>query len=115
MIFAIVDNKRVKATISGARGVCLCGSELIAKCGEVRINHWAHKGNRLCDPWWEETEWHRTWKGLFPNDWQEVRQQAASGEWHIADVKTGQEWVIEFQHSHLNTDERRARNDFYQP
>jgi hypothetical protein len=115
MKFAIVDNQRAEATISGAKGVCLCGSELIAKCGEVRINHWAHKGNRLCDPWWEETEWHRAWKGLFPNDWQEVRQQANSGEWHIADVKTGQGWVNEFQHSHIHPDERRARNDFYQP
>jgi competence CoiA-like predicted nuclease len=43
MKFAQVNNKRIEA-IKGAKGECLfCGSELIAKCGEVYIHHWAHK------------------------------------------------------------------------
>ena len=51
--------------------------------------HWAHRGSRFCDPWWEnETEWHRSWKGQFPVNWQEVVHQAETGEKHIADVKT---------------------------
>ena len=36
-----------------------------------------------------------------------------NGEKHIADVKTDQGWVLEFQHSHLDPDERRARDAFY--
>jgi hypothetical protein len=76
--------------------------------------HWAHQGSRACDPWWEnETEWHRAWKGHFPVDWQEVIHQAEGGEKHIADVKTARGWVIEFQHSFLNPEERRSRDMFY--
>ncbi len=114
MKFALIDGKRTEAS-KGAKGVCpSCGSELVAKCGEVKANHWAHKGIRTCDPWWEdETDWHRSWKGHFPIDWQEVIQFAENGEKHIADVKTENGWVLEFQHSYLNPEERRARNAFY--
>ena len=114
MKFAIVNGKKEEAT-KGAKGTCpSCDTELIARCGEVKINHWAHKGNRNCDPWWEnETDWHRMWKGKFPKDWQEVTHHDESGEKHIADVKTNSDWVIEFQHSYLKPEERRARNAFY--
>lgn len=69
MKFALINGDKAEAT-KGAKGVCpSCGSELIAKCGEVKVDHWAHKGNRNCDPWWEnETDWHRSWKGNFPKD-----------------------------------------------
>lgn len=88
---------------------------MIAKCGEVKIWHWAHQGSRSCDPWWEnETEWHRGWKGYFPVDWQEFVQHAEDGERHIADVKTTQGWVLEFQHSYIKPEERRSREAFYQ-
>jgi hypothetical protein len=87
---------------------------MVAKCGKERIWHWAHLGRRTCDLWWEnETEWHRAWKGQFSVDWQEVVLPAKSGEKHIADVKTDQGWVLEFQHSYLNPEERRAREAFY--
>ncbi|MCJ7448877.1 MAG: hypothetical protein MUO72_14420 [Bacteroidales bacterium] len=114
MKFALINDKRTEAT-KGAKGFCpSCGSELVAKCGEVKVNHWAHKGSRTCDPWWEnETDWHRSWKGQFSNDWQEVIQFAENGEKHIADVKTENGWVLEFQHSYLNPEEHRARNAFY--
>ena len=114
MRFAILDGKKVEATPK-AKGLCPnCGSELIARCGRVKVWHWAHKGNPPCDPWWEnETEWHRSWKGQFPVDWQEVTHRAESGEKHIADVKTDQGWVLEFQHSYIKPGERRARDAFY--
>lgn len=114
MKFALVNGDKVEAT-KGARGLCpSCGSELIAKCGEVNVSHWAHKGNRNCDPWWEpETDWHRSWKDKFPKEWQEVVQRAESGEKHIADVKTESGYVLEFQHSPLSSEERRSRNAFY--
>ena len=83
MKYAIVNNEKVEAT-KGAKGVCpSCGSDLIAKCGELKVNHWSHKGNRNCDPWWEnETEWHRSWKGYFPKEWQEVVHFDESDEKH---------------------------------
>ncbi len=115
MKFALINGDKAEAT-KGARGLCpSCGSELIARCGELKINHWAHKGNRNCDPWWEnETEWHRSWKNNFLKEWQEVtHSDGESGEKHIADVKTDSGWVLEFQHSHLKPEERRSRNSFY--
>lgn len=114
--FAIVDGQRREAE-RGLVGTCqVCGSPMIAKCGEQRIHHWAHKGVLRCDHWWEpETEWHRNWKNMFPPEWQEVVHYAANGEKHIADVKTDKERVVEFQHSHLNPEERRAREAFYGP
>lgn len=114
MKYAIVNNEKVEAT-KGAKGVCpSCGFDLIAKCGELKINHWSHKGNRNCDLWWEnETEWHRSWKGNFPKEWQEVVHFDKSGEKHIADVKTQNGWILEFQHSFINPEERQSRDSFY--
>src|SRR4030095_12105852 len=87
---------------------------MIANCGEVRVWHWAHRGKRTCDRWWEpETEWHRAWKDNFPRDWQEHIHHDPSGEKHIAAVRTGPGLIIEFQHSHLDPQERAARERFY--
>ncbi|MDP1727998.1 MAG: competence protein CoiA family protein [Bacteroidota bacterium] len=115
MKFAIVNGNRTEAAKS-IKGICpSCGSELIAKCGEFKINHWAHKGTRTCDPWWEpETEWHRSWKNNYPNEWQEVSlTDENTGEKHIADIRTAHNLVIEFQHSHIDPEERATREKFY--
>lgn len=115
MKFAIIGGKRVEAQ-PGLTGECPgCGQPLGTKCGEVRVWHWAHEGRRRCDPWWEnETEWHRAWKNHFPTEWQEIIHRSDDGERHIADVKTAQGWVIEFQHSAIKPEERRSREGFYQ-
>jgi hypothetical protein len=89
------------------------GDAMIAKCGQYRIPHWAHRAIRTCDPWWEETEWHLVWKNKFPEDWQEFVHQSEDGERHIADVKTDRGVVLEFQHSPLRRDERESREMFY--
>lgn len=115
MKFAIVNEKKIEPQ-QGLSGTCQgCGKPVIAKCGNVRIHHWAHRGKCTGDSWWEpETEWHRTWKGHFPVPWQEVRHLATnSGEVHIADVKTDQGRVLEFQHSPISPEERQAREAFY--
>lgn len=115
MKFALANGQRQEAQ-PNLSGACPgCGKPVVARCGEVRVPHWAHKGRRLCDPWWEnETEWHRAWKDQFPADWQEIVYHAEDGERHIADVKTHDGWVIEFQHSRIKPDERRSREAFYQ-
>jgi competence protein CoiA len=114
MKFSLANGQRQEAQPSLSGKCPVCDQPTVAKCGEVKIWHWAHKGRRTCDPWWEkETEWHRAWKAQFPEDWQEVVHKADSGEKHIADVKTDQGWVIEFQHSYLGPDERRSRDAFY--
>jgi hypothetical protein len=115
MKFALANGQRQEAQ-PNLSGECLyCGRPMVARCGEVRVWHWAHKGHHLCDPWQEnETKWHRAWKDQFPADWQEVVHHAEDGERHIADVKTGDGWLMEFQHSYIRPDERRSREAFYQ-
>ena len=63
MKYALSNKDRIEATPK-AQGICqCCGSELVAKCGTPKIWHWAHKGKRNCDHWWEnETQLHRDWK-----------------------------------------------------
>ncbi|WP_353852394.1 competence protein CoiA family protein [Pseudomonas sp.] len=75
MEIALVDGVRVLPS-PGAQGSCqACGAPMTAKCGEQKVWHWAHKGRRVCDPWWEnEGEWHRAWKRSFPEDYHEVVQ-----------------------------------------
>lgn len=115
MKFALVDGERREAQ-PHLSGKCeLHGCSVIARCGEVNAWHWAHIGKLMCDQWWEpETPWHIAWKGQFPKEWHEVVHSAKNGEKHIADVKTEQGYVIEFQHSHLDPQERVARESFYQ-
>jgi len=114
MKFSIVNQERREAE-PGLTGTCpVCAGPMVAKCGEVKIRHWAHKARRTCDPWWEnEGEWHRAWKNEFPSSWQEVVQRSEDGEKHIADVKTDSGWVIELQYSYLKPEEHRSRNAFY--
>jgi len=87
----------------------------VAKCGQHKIWHWAHKSLENCDLWWEsETEWHRNWKDRFPREWQEcVHFDLETGEKHIADIKTDRGLVIEFQHSLMSLEELRSREQFY--
>lgn len=114
MRYALIDNHRREAA-PGLSGSCPgCGQAMIAKCGNQRIHHWAHKGVRSCDPWWEpETVWHRDWKERFDESWQEVILVEGTGRKHIADVRTELGLVLEFQHSHISPVERRSREAFY--
>ena len=114
MKYAIVNGERREAA-PDLSGICPgCGAPMVARCGEINVWHWAHLGERICDHWWEpETEWHRNWKSQFPVNWQEIVHLSDTGEKHIADIKTDQSWVIEFQHSYLDPEERRTRSAFY--
>ena len=78
------------------------------------IHHWAHVGNRNCDPWWEnETPWHRDWKNLFPEESREISHVDENGEIHRADIRTTTGIYIEIQHSNMSDAERRSRERFY--
>lgn len=116
MKFALVNGEKTEAQPGLRRGTCIfCQSDTIAKCGSVKIWHWAHKSKVACDPWWEnETEWHRAWKNHFPKDWQEyLHTDPATQEKHIADIQTSTGLVIEFQHSSIRSEEMQKREVFY--
>lgn len=115
MRLANLNNERSPPS-PGLKGACpACGEQVIAKCGDQRVHHWAHRGKRVCDRWWEpETEWHRNWKLNFPEEWQEVvLRDGQNGEKHIADVRTAHGLTIEFQHSNLRPEECIARETFH--
>ncbi|MBA3899141.1 MAG: hypothetical protein H0X62_02855 [Bacteroidetes bacterium] len=114
--FGYDENKiRIRPSYSGQKATCpLCQGTIIGKCGEIYVWHWQHNHDRECDPWQEhETDWHRKWKANFPDDWQEVIL-AKEGEKYIADVKTANGVVIEFQNSSISTSTIRIRENFYQ-
>src|SRR6476469_5444493 len=98
MKYAVIEGKRQEAQ-PDLSGKCPdCAGEVIARCGDVRVWHWAHWRTRDCDRWSEpETEWHRAWKNHFPKDWQERIHWSESGEKHIADVQPERGIVLEFQ------------------
>lgn len=114
MQYALVNGEKCEPT-PGAVGKCeTCEELMIAKCGHIKLWHWAHKGKRHCDQWWEpETPWHRRWKNNFPAEWREVRHFDQEGECHVADIKTPHNLVVECQHSAIRTPERTAREEFY--
>lgn len=115
MQFAERDNKRITAS-PGEKGTCpLCQQEMIAKCGDIKIWHWAHKSLDICDEFKEpETEWHRKWKEHFSEKQREVIIKKGN-DYHIADIKNQHEMVIEFQNSPISFDDIRKRESFYTP
>lgn len=108
------DGHKIEPSFSGQKGKCpLCKGTLIGKCGEIYAWHWQHLHDTNCDPWKEhETEWHRNWKAKFPSDWQEVIIEK-EGEKHIADIRTPDGIIIEFQNSSISTSTITIREDFY--
>ena len=116
MKYAFVNGIKQEAS-KGINGQCLCcGAEVIAKCGNIRIAHWAHKNNEKCPYSMKEpkTPWHGDWQNHFSKEWQEVKCiDEETGEVHIADIKTPNGLVVEFQHSAIQAEERLARERFH--
>lgn len=115
MQFSLVDGRKV-APFSKGVGVCpACGNRTVAKCGSVKVWHWAHANRESCDPWWEnETPWHRAWKAHWSIEHQEILHiSEESGERHIADVKNSSGLVLEFQNSPMDDQELTSREAFY--
>jgi len=115
MQYALVNNVRTEP-FKGASGICGgCGKKVIAKCGNIKLHHWAHTSTDKCDSWWEnETEWHREWKSHFPVETREVTfHDPVINEYHRADVHNKNGITIEFQNSALTVEELTSRNAFY--
>lgn len=109
MLMARRDNRRVTAAPHETARCEICDSEVIAKCGQIVIWHWAHKSLEDCDPWAETvTHWHTDWQNRFPSEQREVPVGA-----HRADILLPNSRVIEFQHSAISVDDITAREQYY--
>jgi competence CoiA-like predicted nuclease len=108
------DKGERKLAKPGLKANCpLCGNEVMAKCGAVKIWHWAHLADQSCDDFREnESEWHRDWKERFPEENREVII-SKKGDIHFADVKTDDGLVIEFQNSTISFENIVEREKFY--
>lgn len=115
MKYALVNGIK-SSPVKGSTGICqCCGTTVIAKCGQFKVHHWAHKSMMDCDPWWEnETPWHRRWKNYFPISNQEILFTSPTGERHIADIYLeDKKCVIEVQSYQIKPEELKAREEFY--
>lgn len=108
MLLALAPSGERIAAEPKAIGACpSCSSSLVTKCGSIVTWHWAHQARPECDPWWEESEWHRTWKLDAAPESIEVKMGP-----HRADI-VGPRGVVELQHSYLAPDEILEREAFY--
>ncbi len=113
MQYAILDNKKTEATPQQKAKCPCCGHEVISRCSELKLWHWAHTVDDNCDDWNEpESEWHRNWKKIFGKNNSEVIFERDNVK-HIADIFTDNNIVIELQNSPIATQTIKAREKFY--
>ena len=110
MLYALNNHEEKIQAQPKQKAICpFCKSPVVAKCGRIKIWHWAHESKTQCDDWYEpETEWHLAWKSMFPAECVEVNLGA-----HRADIVNKNGVIIELQHSTLSADEIQDRESFY--
>lgn len=113
MHFALLNGIRVEPEKGLQGAVCpICKQPVRARCGEVRVKHWAHKSVIDCDSWKEpETTWHREWKNRFGNLQEQMHEK--DGVRHMADVKTADGTIVEFRHGTMDMEGLRTREAFF--
>ena len=123
MLFAHDYNNRrvhIDETHSNQEYYCpYCGASLVAKKGDIRQHHFAHKSLHHCSDSWvgnhsnsyDLSPWHNDWQSLFPKENQEIKLALGDTK-HRADIMIDKT-VIEFQHSIMSPSAFDNRNNFY--
>lgn len=118
--YAIVNGVRmhISEVARKQHGVCpVCQSELVARKGDVRAEHWWHVNGKRCDAWYQpKGPWHCYWQNMFPKEWQEVvveKEVDGLVVRHIADVKTERGVILEVQYSPISIEDIAIRERFY--
>jgi competence protein CoiA len=108
-MYALASEGAKIAAAPERRAVCPgCRLEVVPKCGEIVVWHWAHVALD-CDPWHEpECRWHLAWKSIVPPEQCEVVMGP-----HRTDIVGRNGIVIELQHSAIGPYEIRERETFY--
>jgi len=110
MIYAIHNNKRVKAIHTGERANCPgCGGVVTAKCGDYKQNHWAHLNTTSSCKYKPMSDFHLMVQSLFHESFLEKISIDSNGEKHIADIEING-IVLEVQNSPIDYDEVQKRN-----
>jgi competence CoiA-like predicted nuclease len=103
------DINRNKPTPKSVSTCPACKGPIKAKCGKIKIWHWAHQSLEGCDANWNPiSQWHLDWQALVPEEYTEV----IIGH-HIADIKLPNGKVIEIQNSNLPVEVVEEREKFY--
>jgi hypothetical protein len=107
-LYALTGNTRVRALRDGPRRASCaeCGAGMLARTGEVRIWHWAHRVAAPDCAAAGESAWHLAWKALGIDGTQEVRVGNRR-----ADVLAPGGFAVEFQDWAIDPGELRARED----
>jgi hypothetical protein len=117
MLYAIDGNGERIPPVKHAKALCPgCKQPVLARCGDVNVDHWAHVNGCECDPWHEpETQWHITWKMQFEEHCREVVLPPHRADVCATRVRTNREarTVVELQHSPIEPAEIREREVFY--
>ncbi|MBI1332872.1 MAG: hypothetical protein GC165_08330 [Armatimonadetes bacterium] len=103
------DGEKIEA-VKDVEAFCpICLEPVLARCGRIKIHHWAHVADLDCDSWTEpETEWHRAWKTIFDPCFVEVPMGP-----HRADIQNESGLVVELQNSSISPAEILERERFY--
>lgn len=113
MLYALKDGNKVPAKINTKAKCIGCNNTVKSFCGKINQWHWRHEKKTPCDVWYEpETQWHLYWKSLFDVSNTEVRI-TKDDKWHIADICTNSDVIIELQYSNIDIQTIKKREDFY--
>lgn len=116
MIFGYLDdNSRIHISeyTEDMKTKIFCGEghPIVARKGDVRIHHFAHKNKCDCKYSNGMTDWHSSWQDRVDKKYQEIRL-IKDGKLHIADVLINGH-IVEFQHSVISKEDVREREAFY--
>ena len=117
LIYCISPDK-VKVHIDDYNGefpaVSQLDKPLVAKKGKKVIHHFAHKYTGDRDSWGEikMTPWHWSYQEICKPENIEIRIER-DGVLHIADIRNNDGLVIELQHSPIDDEVIKAREEFY--
>ena len=113
MLYAIQDGVKTIAAPQQKANCAGCNSKMKSFCGDIYIWHCKHEKKTTCDEWFErETNWHLDWKKLFDKENTEVKIHK-NDKWHIADIYTDKNVVIELQYSSIDKRDIELREAFY--
>ncbi|HSL55294.1 MAG TPA: competence protein CoiA family protein [Pyrinomonadaceae bacterium] len=114
MQVALKNGVRVRPTRTGERALCqTCEGEVLSKCGEINVWHWAHRSIAACDSWIEaDTEWHSEWKARVPESWIEIVIEK-DGKRRLADIRLPNGLIVKLQRSSLSPEQIRDYERFF--